>query len=81
MAIIFLFECDFEIGNKTSHLKVYKDLNNASDIMYLCLIDNDEEPFYFVKCETGEWSDAYGGVTNLSEKIGDIIEKNHDVSG
>lgn len=73
------FSQDIEIGTKISHLVVYRFVDVNSDYVYECVIDN-EERFQVAKGYQGEWYDYdNGNITNISELLGEVIDKNEDV--
>jgi hypothetical protein len=79
MSKTFRFSQDIEIGTKVSHLVVYRFVDDNSDYVYECVIDN-EEHFQIAKGYQGEWYDYdHGNVTNISERLGAVIDKNEDV--
>ena len=88
MSRLFLFEGDYELGldEKLTHLIVYLNRNNSDDIFYECMIgydeDNEEIIIELFREIDGKWYDINAGaVTNVSQKIGEIIDANFDTSG
>ena len=75
MAKIFLFEQFFKFGLGKQFLQVYRNNDDQGDIKYDCIIDMTDE-MQLVKLDDGTWWDLNSGYTNLSEIIGQIIDKN-----
>jgi len=71
---IFAFDTDFEDEGKPSVLEVFIRYNADGTHYYYCVI-GDKREFAFAKREDGVWVDMKLGKTDLSERVGKIIEK------
>ncbi len=73
-----LFKGNFEIENQLSQIEVYLLYNNQQDVRYRCVI-NKKISYEVSKGFEGEWFDSEdGSITNISEKLGNIIDENYD---
>lgn len=71
---IFAFDTDFDNNGKRSHLEVFIKYNDDSTHYYYCVLD-DKLELTFAKGDDNIWVDMKLGKTDLSEKIGGIIQK------
>jgi hypothetical protein len=71
---IFAFDTDFRNGDKKSLLEVFIKFNADETHYYYCVVD-DKNEYTFAKGDDGLWVDMKIGKTELSERVGKIIER------